>query len=57
MKTFKQYITEVVKKIDGRWALVSKKSGRVLKYWDTKPSQAQIDKEERRIQYFKNKNA
>ena len=57
MKTFKQYITEVVKKIDGRWALVSKKSGRVLKYWDAKPSQAQIDKEERRIQYFKNKNA
>ena len=57
MKTFKQYISEVVKKIDGRWALVSKKSGRVLKYWDTKPSQGQIDKEERRIQYFKNKNA
>ena len=57
MKTFKQYISEVVKKIDGRWALVSKKSGIVLKYCDTKPSQAQIDKEERRIQYFKNKNA
>ena len=57
MKTFKQYISEVVKKIDGRWALVSKKSGRVLKYWECKPSKAQIDKEERRIQYFKNKNA
>ena len=54
---FKEFVTEVVKKVDGRWALCSKKSGKVLKYWDAKPSQDQIDKEERRIQYFKNKNA
>ena len=57
MKSFRQFVTETVKRVDGKWALVSKSGGRVLKYWDSKPSQAQIDKEERRIQYFKNKNA
>ena len=36
------------------WALVSKKSRRVLKWFGTKkPSEEQVKKEERRIQYFK----
>ena len=55
MVSFKQYINinERVIKKDGRWALVSKKSGRPLKYWDHKPSKEEISKEERRVQMFK----
>ena len=52
---FKQFISETVKKVNGKWALCSKTSGKVLKYWDAKPSKEQVDKEERRVQYFKNK--
>ena len=55
MNNFKKYLNETVKKGDGRWALVSKNSGRVLKYWDHKPSKEEVAKEERRIQYFKHK--
>ena len=36
------------------WALVSKKSRRVLKWFGTrKPSEEAVKKEERRVQYFK----
>jgi hypothetical protein len=40
------------------WVLVSKKDKRPLKYFGIdKPSKEQISKEEKRIQYFKNKSA
>jgi hypothetical protein len=36
------------------WALVSKKSGKVLKWFGVKkPSEEAVKKEERRVQYFK----
>jgi hypothetical protein len=50
-------IIETLQQVDGRWALVSKKTGRPLAYYggEGKPSDEWIAKEERRIQYFKNK--
>lgn len=40
------------------WALVSKKSGRVLKWFGTKkPSEEAVQKEEKRIQYFQHKTS
>jgi hypothetical protein len=61
------YFSKVAKKIEsilkkqyrqdkGRseWALLSKKSNRVLKWFGpTKPSHDRVLKEERRVQYFK----
>lgn len=48
-------ILETLKQVDGRWAIVSKKTGRPLAYYDGegKPSDEWIAKQERRIQYFK----
>jgi len=50
-------IIETLKQVDGRWALVSKKTGRPLAYYDGegKPSDEWVAKQERRIQYFKHK--
>ena len=47
----------VLKKIGNQWALVSKTNRRkVLKYFGTqKPSHEAVLKEERRIQFFKNR--
>ena len=53
MIRFKEFINEVLKKVDGRWALVSKVNGRPLQYWGHKPSGDEVNKVERRIQYFK----
>lgn len=60
MVSFTEYctptlITEVLKQVDGRWALVSKTSGRVLAYYkgEGKPSEEWVAKQERRIQFFK----
>ena len=53
MIRFKEFINEVLKKVDGRWALVSKVNGRPLQYCDHKPSEDEVNKVERRIQYFK----
>jgi len=53
MISFKEFINEVLKKVDGRWALVSKINGKPLQYWDHKPSEDEVNKVERRIQYFK----
>ena len=50
---FKEFINEVLKKVDGRWALVSKINGKRLQYCDHKPSEEEVNKVERRIQYFK----
>lgn len=45
----------MLKQIDGRWVLVSKKTQRPLAYYkgDGKPSDEWVAKQERRIQYFK----
>ena len=50
-------LVEVLKQVDGKWALVSKKTGRPLAYYDGegKPSNEWVAKQERRIQYFKHK--
>lgn len=50
-------LIEVLKQVDGKWALVSKKTGRPLAYYDGegKPSDEWVAKQERRIQYFKHK--
>jgi hypothetical protein len=49
-------IDEVLKQVDGKWALVSKKTGKPLAYYkgDGKPSDEWVASQERRIQYFKN---
>jgi len=60
VKSFKTYISEVLKQVDGKWALVSKKDpNKVLQYYkgDGKPSQEWVDGVENRIQYFKHKGS
>ena len=51
-----EIIDEVLKQVDGKWALVSKKTGRPLAYYkgEGKPSDEWIASQEKRIQYFKN---
>lgn len=48
-------IIETLQQVDGRWALVSKKTGRPLAYYkgEGKPSDEWVADQERRIQYFK----
>lgn len=50
-------IIETLQQVDGRWALVSKKTGRPLAYYkgEGKPSDEWIADQERRIQYFKHR--
>jgi hypothetical protein len=50
-------IDEVLKQVDGKWAIVSKKTGRPLVYYkgEGKPSDEWFKSQERRIQYFKHK--
>ena len=58
MKSFKKYISKVLKQVDGKWALVSKKDPKkVLQYYkgDGKPSQEWVDSVERRVHHFKHK--
>lgn len=51
-------VTETLEKVDGRWALVSKKTGKPLAYYDGegKPSDEWVAKQERRVQFFKHMN-
>lgn len=59
MVSFKRFIHEELKKINGRWALVSKKDPyKVLQYYDGegKPPASWINKVEKRINYFKHKD-
>lgn len=51
-------LVEVLKQVDGRWALVSKTTGRPLVYYkgEGKPSDEWVAGQERRIQYFKHLN-
>jgi len=58
MKSFETYISEVLKQVDGKWALVSTKDpNKVLQYYKGtgKPSQGWVDSVERRVQFFKRK--
>jgi hypothetical protein len=50
-------LLEFLRKIHKRWAIVSKKGGRPLVYFkgDGKPSKDWVEKQERRINYFKHK--
>lgn len=55
MITFKEYLSEVLKQVDGKWSVVSKKTGKPLVYYKGKgkPSDEWFAKQERRINYFK----
>lgn len=60
MLTFTEYLAyiplvEMLKQVDGKWAFVSRKSGKVLAYYkgEGKPSDEWVAKQERRVQYFK----
>lgn len=56
MKTYRQFLTEILTKQDGEWVLLSKESKRVLrKYGKEKPSDETVAQDEREIQYFKHK--
>lgn len=60
MVRFKQFfeLTEMLKKVNGKWALVSKTDpSKVLQYYKGigKPSDEWVAKVERRIQYFKHR--
>lgn len=46
---------ESLQQVNGRWALVSKETGRPLAYYkgEGKPSDDWVKKQERRVQYFK----
>lgn len=52
-----EQIDEVLRKVDGKWAIVSKKTGRPLVYYkgEGKPSEEWFRDQERRIQYFKHR--
>ena len=52
-----EQIDEVLKKVDGKWAIVSKKTGRPLAYYkgEGKPSDEWFRDQEKRIQYFKHR--
>ena len=47
----------MLKQVDGKWALVSKTTGRPLAYYkgEGKPSEQWVNDQEARIQYFKHK--
>lgn len=64
MKTFSEFLKEeedgegalkYVKKVDGKWALVSRFSGKALKYFDgdEKPSREAADKALKTVEYYK----
>jgi len=42
-----------VKQVNGKWALVSRHTGRPLKYFDSKPSREEAGKALRTVEYFK----
>jgi hypothetical protein len=49
------YQENMVRKVGGRWAFVSRHTGRPLAYWggSGRPPQSWVNQQERRIQYFK----
>ncbi len=55
---FREFISEKLTKVDGKWALVSRKDPtKVLQYYDGdgKPSDEWVSKVEKRVQYFKHR--
>jgi hypothetical protein len=50
MITFKEYLEEHIVKVDGKYRLVSKKTGKNLGAY---PSKEGAEKRERQVQYFK----
>lgn len=59
MIKFSQFLKETelhehLKKVNGKWAIVSKSTGRVLRYYDGegKPSDEWVKEQEREIHYF-----
>jgi len=57
MKTFNEYVEEVnenLRQVDGKWALVSKHTGRPLAYYkgEGKPSDEWVKEQEARIHAF-----
>ena len=47
-------INEELKKKDGQWVLISRKTGRILrKYGAEKPTKARVAKDEQEIEFFK----
>ena len=50
-------VDERLAKVGGRWALVSKKTGKPLQYYhgSERPSEDWVRKVERRVQYFKHR--
>jgi hypothetical protein len=50
MKTFKEYLDEHIVKVEGKYRLVSKKSGKNLGTYDSKEGAVQ---REREVEYFK----
>jgi hypothetical protein len=50
MKTLKQFINETIVRVDGKYRLVSKKTGRNLGTYNTKEGAM---KRERQVQFFK----
>lgn len=42
-----------VKQVNGKWALVSRHTGRPLKYFDSKPSREEADHALKNVEYFK----
>ena len=51
MKSFKEYLDEHIVKVDGKYRLVSKSTGKNLGTYDSKEG---AEKRERQVQYFKN---
>lgn len=53
------FLGEELREVDGKWALVSKDTGKPLRYYkgEGKPPQSWVDKQEAQINYFKNKES
>lgn len=56
LKKLDDQIDEHLEEVNGKWALVSKKTGKPLRYYkgEGKPSAEWVGKQEKSIQYFKN---
>lgn len=52
---FEVRLDEVLKHVNGKWALVSKKTGKPLRYYkgEGKPSEDWVNKQEKSVQYWK----
>lgn len=60
METFSEFLlNESLKQVGGKWALISRRTGKPLVYYDGegKPSLDWVQQQERRINYFKHQNS